>query len=916
MNTNMGKPYHATLVSHTHWDRAWYVTFQEYGVRLVRLVDRLLALMPAQPDYKVYMLDGQTIILEDYLEIRPQRAPKIQALASDGRLQIGPWYVLADEFLVSPESLIRNLMLGHRMSEPYGGVVKVGYVPDGFGHIAQLPQILRGFDIDNAFFWRGMGPEGDRLGTEFEWIAPDGSHVTSIFMPFGYHNVSNLGYAIHWGDTSQMEFDWDLALAKIRKAVDDLKPLAHTDALLLMNGIDHAEPEPHIPEVVRRANERLNDVEVEHGTLLDHLARVRASEVTLPDFQGEFRWGRYAEILQGVYATRIHLKQDNHRVETLLERYMEPLNAFAWFSAADVPEGVEDLGWTAWRWLLKNHPHDDIYGCGVDQIHEEMTHRFSQAEQIGRVLVRDALRHIARQVDFEGQPGIPILIYNPLNWERQEVVTGDLDFVFDDPLADDFQIVDCHGRLVPHYVLKDEEIIFMEVLKGNRKRRVRVAFPADVPPCGYATCYIQPRTDSLPESGADWQVAERGAANSYISFTIEANGGLTVTDKVTGHTYANLGHFHDVEDAGDEYTYAPCPHSQTITTAGRQAEVTRVIEGPVLVTYRIEHILPVPVGLTDDRQRRSPETVDLPITSYVTLYRDQPGLFMEAEVDNRARDHKLSVVFPTDLRPAQVQVDESFMVIGRDTDLPPSEGWVEDPTPLMHQRAFTDLSDGQRGLAVLNRGLPAVEVTRTDGGTQIALVLLRSVGWLSRDDLSTRRGPAGPVLPTPGAQCLRRYRFEYAVLPHRGDWRQVYRLAYDYVAPLLVTRGDAHEGLNLHEMNITGDDPALVTPRPWPRGGPNPDRLSFVQIEPHTLVVSAVRRAANGSGLVVRFYNITPEPVLGTVTSWRPLEGAYRLNLNEERRQSLSLAGDRVVSVPVAPAQVVTLELIPRHQAG
>ena len=200
----MSEKRNVVIVSHTHWDRAWYVTFQEFRARLVRLVDRLLKIMDEQPDYRVFMLDGQMAVLEDYLEVRPQRQPELVSLCEQGRLKIGPWYVLADEFLVSPESLIRNMILGQRMGEVYGGVSKIGYVPDGFGHIAQLPQILNGFGIDNAIFWRGLGEEGERLGTEFLWKAPDGSAVTTIWMPYGYHNISNLGYAIHWGDISQM----------------------------------------------------------------------------------------------------------------------------------------------------------------------------------------------------------------------------------------------------------------------------------------------------------------------------------------------------------------------------------------------------------------------------------------------------------------------------------------------------------------------------------------------------------------------------------------------------------------------------------------------------------------------------------------------------------------------------------------
>lgn len=335
--------YQATLVSHTHWDRAWYCTFQEFRIRLVRLVDNLLDILKANPEFHYFMLDGQMSVIEDYLEVRPEKAAELQELCRSGRIQVGPWFVLADEFLVSPESLIRNLRLGHKMGEPFGGVEKIGYVPDGFGHIAQLPQILRGFGIDNAFFWRGMGKEGDRLGTEFVWKGLAGEGVTAILMPWGYHNVTNLGYGIHWGDTSQMIFNPVLAQEKIERAINKLTPMANTEGLLLMNGIDHAEAEALIPEIVSHANDELDNVTITHGRLRDHLGQVRGSGKQLAEFEGEFRWGRYSEILQGVYSTRIHLKQANHAGEVLLERYTEPLTALAWLSGAAVPEGVPNL---------------------------------------------------------------------------------------------------------------------------------------------------------------------------------------------------------------------------------------------------------------------------------------------------------------------------------------------------------------------------------------------------------------------------------------------------------------------------------------------------------------------------------------------------------------------------------------------
>jgi alpha-mannosidase len=229
----------------------------------------------------------------------------------------------------------------------------------------------------------------------------------------------------------------------------------------------------------------------------------------------------------------------------------------------------------------------------------------------------------------------------------------------------------------------------------------------------------------------------------------------------------------------------------------------------------------------------------------------------------------------------------------------------------MHQRTFTDVSGSGRGLAVLNRGLPAVEVTRDPAGAVISLTLLRSVGWLSRDDLSSRRVAAGPLVPAPGAQCLGPHRYEYAILPHRGDWRQVYAVAYGYAAPLLVARGDTHEGLDLREMNITRDDPAQVRAVPWPRVGSRPDSASFLDIDPAQMVLSAVRRSAGGEGLVVRFYNLDRTRAAARITAGFDLKAAHRMNLNEEVTGTLAVTDGRTVELPVRGAEVVTIELVP-----
>ncbi|MEZ4670059.1 MAG: glycoside hydrolase family 38 C-terminal domain-containing protein [Anaerolineae bacterium] len=906
------RSWQVNLISHTHWDRAWYVTFQEYRIRLVQLIDRLLDILKKHPEYCYYMLDGQMSVLEDYLEVRPHKKAELQALTRSGRVQIGPWYVLADEFLVSPEALIRNLMLGHKIGEDYGGVMKIGYVPDGFGHIAQLPQILKGFGIDNVFFWRGMGTEGDELGTEFEWAALDGSSATTILMPWGYHTASNMGYGVHWGDFSQMAFDPELAQQKLDKFIAKLTPMAHTDAILLMNGIDHQEAQPQIPEIIAEANAR-KDFYIEQTTLKKHLDYVRAyakkQDMRFPAFQGEFRWGRYSEILQGVHSTRLHLKQRNHQIETLFERVMEPLVAMAALAGAtptEQQEGTDDLVWSAWRWLLLNHPHDDMYGCGIDAVHEEMAYRFSQAEQIATFLSRDNLRALTRHVDFTGQGGIPVIFVNTLNWERSEITEVDIDFDYDDPVADNFELVTQDGFPVPHQILRDEQVFWMETLKANRKRRVRILIPVTVPGCGYTTLYVQPKRH--PRIIADdWSVEAQGAENRYLRFVIEADGSLTVTHKATGKSYSNLNHFEDVADAGDAYTFCPVQGDIPISTAGNPAEIRQLWVGTNAVAYEIAHQLTIPKQISADRLSREGKT-SITVISTITLKRDCPYIGVRTTFLNSAHDHKLSVIFPTDMTAQTAVVDESFAVVDRSIDLPASEGWVEDPTSLMHQRAFTDLSDGQSGLAIFNRGLASVEVTRTSSGTRIAIPLVRSVGWLSRDDLWVRRIAAGPLVPTPGAQCIGERTAEYAIFPHEGDWQAVYSEAYGYTTPITAARADTHAGIDLHDMNITRDDPSKITYIPFPRNGELPDTYSFVQVEGDGIVLSALRRAKNGD-LLVRFFNVKRADTVAIISSQKSFRTANRLNLNEDVESALHVDDAHQLTIPVRAGEIVTLGL-------
>lgn len=288
------------LVSHTHWDREWYLTFQQFRIRLVHTLDRLLALLEADPFYRHFMLDGQTILIEDYLQIRPEKTGLLKTLIQSGRLVIGPWYVLADEFLVSPEATIRNLLAGQRICRQFGGRMPVGYTPDPFGHIGQLPQILLGFGIDSACFWRGLADEP----CEVWWQSPDGSRILAIYLRESYSNAASL----------PME-DPDLFTSEVKRLAQELEPFCKTDHILLMNGTDHAEPSLQTSACVDYANQRLTDYRLDHSTLPVYIQSIQAelgSNPNLPVVMGELRACKRVPVLPGVLSTRIWIKQRNH----------------------------------------------------------------------------------------------------------------------------------------------------------------------------------------------------------------------------------------------------------------------------------------------------------------------------------------------------------------------------------------------------------------------------------------------------------------------------------------------------------------------------------------------------------------------------------------------------------------------------
>ena len=395
----------AFVIPHTHWDREWYERFEGYRARLVPMVSRLLDILERDGDFRSFTFDGQTIAIQDHLEKVPKDRPRVEALVSAERLLIGPWHVLADLLLVSGESIIRNLQEGLRSAGELGRAARVAYVADPFGHPAQLPQVLRAFGYDTYIFARGMGDEGESVGSEFWWEAPSGDRVRAAHLVDHYSNALPL---VGPADEAPASLRRRVA-SKTARILDRLTPYANGDSLLLMVGDDHVDAYARLPEAVRAMREVFPNVDARIASLEEYATAMPPLQHVV---SGEIASGRYRPILRGVNSTRVWIKQENVACERLLVERCEPLDALTGGSARDE---LREL----WRMLLQNHPHDSICGCSIDAVHDiDMAPRFAFVHGRGEALARRLLGELAG-------PGSVPMVWDPLPWTRDAVVPID-----------------------------------------------------------------------------------------------------------------------------------------------------------------------------------------------------------------------------------------------------------------------------------------------------------------------------------------------------------------------------------------------------------------------------------------------------------------------------------------------------------
>ncbi len=867
------------LLSHNHWDREWIFTAKYANRWLPTFFDNLLRRLAEQPDYR-FVLDGQTLIIEDYLRQLPPdeaaaRERDIRRYVHRGQLQVGPAYLQPDWSLVSGEALVRNLLIGGQMAARYGRVMKVGWLLDNFGQIAQAPQIFKGFGIEGAFVWRGVEMPPEKLSTEFWWTAPDGSRILGVYLLDSYRNAMVLGMTR------------EIAQQRIASHAQTLRRFASTPNVLLMNGYEQVPEPDNVLPIIAEVNQTLGPaLHCRQSTPPEYLQAILRHDPDLPELGGYLYSGRYAPILKGVYSSRSYLNQQNNDCQRELERWAEKFNAFAWAFGFDYPEARFRQ---TWKTLLLNHTHDDMCGCCIDPIARDMEDRFAEVARMAHTLSSESMRALAQAVDTSRGGGeTAVIIYNPSSRGRRQAVPVSLEIP--EELAD-FHIRDGRGQCVPHQTI------------SRIGSKTDLTIWADVPALGYKTYFIHDGAQTPePHPTVCASAADHILENEYLRVKINNDGSLTIHEKIHDDVYHNVAYFEDGGDCGDTYDYSHPAQDTLITSLGQKAKISLVTEGELVACFRVELQLHLPESLTPDRQARSEARRALPIVSFIELSANAGHVEITTEIHNTVKDHRLRVLFPSGIAADVSHAGAPFDVAKFPIEEEPVSAEIPEQlaglmlagryTAPVNTRPFQNFvslaNEAQdQSFSIFSRGLSEYEVLPQDN--TIALTLLRGVGWLARADLLTRTGDVGPHIFTPEAQGLGVQTFDYAIYPHGGDLR----LANPQSESDRTT-------LKFRAIQTNAHDGRL------------PDQFSFlswVAEKPKgAFKLTALKKSEEGDAIIVRFYNALERKARGHIKIGGQVVQAWRTNLNEENETELKVE-DGTVQFKARPKEIVTIKV-------
>ncbi|MBU6450807.1 MAG: hypothetical protein KGS72_03445 [Cyanobacteria bacterium REEB67] len=907
----MSEPTSLYIYLHTHWDREWYWSFSGYRTQLVTVVKNILDLLESGT-LNNFVLDGQTALIEDVLEVSPGLAPRLKKLITDKKLFVGPWYVLADQMLVGGESLVRNLHYGLALCESFGGASRVGYCPDTFGHSADLPRILRGFDIKSAVVWRGVPRL--KISPLFDWKSPDGSEVLALDLTQGYYQ-STFGEGLKSDALAAfllkyLDLVQDTAGGVKTNQAGVMAPtiVPELNGALLPVGADHVGPQSDFKQQLKDALALINkkDLYVRPQTVsLDQFFKAvaeatvakfgeprRLIESELRDNAAAFEFAR-AYMLDGVLSARLYLKRDNRLAEYKILRQAEPFRAL--LAAHKVmPYCLDELDYN-WKLLLKNHPHDSICGCSIDVVHREMQVRTAALadglemlitqgkEAVLKTARPDAsamqdVRFGARHLDIV-DPVLPLdrlCVFNAGVAPARGPVRLRLALAGKDPVAVPaaFQQIASH-QATETFLGLSQVPVFKEITVVDC-----YADPGLIAPMTL-TAFDLTTSGPAKTNGSDNAVVRVDASgdgidqiklsNEYFALGFDKDGSLEVS--ITGGAPLKLGHrLVDVGDAGDTYNFDPIDEDRPL--AARLVSVREGQKGPLVASLIAHYQIDLPEGLISrgtfveakepaeapalnlfDRAKiRIPHKIE----TEIILKKDTPVVFFETTIQHSARDHRLEVVFDTPA-PLDFTLSENhYSLIKRYHDqkaeLHPHVNAAQivalgHEAPLSRYPCQRFFVGGNQ--VFFNKGLPEYGV----GDSAVSITLLRAVSYLSRTRLRTRGGGAGPIIPTPEANCPGLLKMSYGW--SRLELAQLHNPSASPADAENPLAGPALSETSAYVLaEIYEADPVVFIA---PQGGVADKSLSLFSLDNPAIRVFATYIDAPDT-LIVRLLNVTSGP--------------------------------------------------------
>ena len=926
------------IISHSHWDREWYMPLERHKMKLLNLIDDNMELFANDPGFESFHLDGQTIVLDDYLEICPDKREQLEKYVREGRFRVGPFYILQDEFLTSGEANVRNIQTGIKDAKKYGNLTKVGYFPDAFGNAGQMPQILKQAGMDAIAFGRGVKPVGFnnelKGGGEYEsaysemmWEAPDGSALLGILFANWYCN----GMEIPVEEAEAKAF-WDDRLPKAEM-------FAATDELLFMNGCDHQPVQKDLSAAIETARRLYPDIEFKHSNFEDYVKSVKeAVENQLSTVKGELTSqetdGWYT--LVNTCSSHVVLKRLNRKNEVALERVAEPLAAFAAQEGKAYPH---DRLQYAWKILMQNHPHDSICGCSVDQVNKEMEVRFDRSTEVAAAITEDASAYLADSVDtssFEkyGENTVPFVVFNTTGNVRTQSVTLVLDvkrdynkFIWDGRSAmkawelPEYCVVDADGAVMEAEI-EDAGVKFGYDLPDDRfrqpymARQVKVTlFAEDVPAMGYRTYALAERSGVTAQttagaaeavcttsgSGAEAAgAADSGVTagtacatslvtganrmeNACLAVTVNADGSLNVLDKVTGRSYENICYFEDTLDAGNEYIYF-CPEGNpAILTRGKAADVKLAEDTPFRAVYEITQTMTVPVSADEQLREEQEGIVEFKkrtchraaATTQIVLH-----TFVTLEKDSASLQFKTEFDNTAKDHRLRVVVPTGISCTHHYADTV----FEVVKRPNVHSRLWENPCKCEHQQCF-------VGMNDEKGGVMIANIGLYEYEVLQQENnalavtLLRAVGELGDwgYFPTELSQQLRHITAEYELTFFAGDLLEsgIFRKAYQFQVPVTAVQTKIH-------------------------GGTLPAAKSWLTWKGEGMMLSNLKEKDQTDDRMARFVNCTGKETVLYLKK-EGFEEAYFSNVIEEKMRALTVEADGWYAIPVRGYEIVTI---------